>query len=380
MRKDYISIPKSNSIPFVKIEELDNLITFENEENLFSFENQNKIPYCSNFIYLKSDKPSFQVKSNFLKNQLFLRKEDGTEKELFLSKVTDNLDRFESYDCKIYNHYSGKIGIYFEEGNTYNQSQEINGIFSLLGEIPESMKIGNEIYLEGFGNFNIESILIDEEKNKKIGIISGININEEQGVIYSCTYDVINFEVYEYYFNFEDFEEGFYDFYLKSTSSDDLINYFQSENIEIKSILDNSLSIYSYNEDNRDMFFSSGIRNNSRFIFSEIDKYIKDESEINIDDDNAQLIKSFINFGHTFKFENITEKELDVLVICLSSESIFINGIGYIKDGSPSFEKIQNTNIYKLEMNMLKTNVKLDLQKPRFNLIDFLIPNLIPDN
>ena len=138
------------------------------------------------------------------------------------------------------------------------------------------------------------------------------------------------------------------------------------------------MCIHCYNQDNKDLFYKYGLINQLRVRYSDLERYIKDESEININHDSSQLIKSFLNFGYKFSFENLTTKQLDILNISLSSENIFINGIGYIKDGAPSIEKIENTNIYSLETQMLKTNVELNLTNPRLSLLDYLIPRKFP--
>jgi len=45
------------------------------------------------------------------------------------------------------------------------------------------------------------------------------------------------------------------------------------------------------------------------------------------------------------------------LVVALSCENLFINGIGYVKDGNVSSENIDNTNLYEVKATLIKTNV-----------------------
>tara|TARA_R110000851_G_scaffold132988_3_gene267598 strand:+ start:295 stop:1443 length:1149 start_codon:yes stop_codon:yes gene_type:complete len=381
MKNNYLEVPVSNSIPFVKVEDADNLIIFNNDSNLFSFENQNKISYASNFIYEKKDIPSLQIKSNFDNIQAFLRKEDETEEEIFLLKKSNNLDKFQKMDCIAYPHSSGRLAIYFETGDYYDENNVVLSSYSLNGNLPEFAKIGNYVQIDSLGFHEIISILIDTDINKKIIIFDqAYAIGGNTLTIISSTYNLLDFEVYEYYFNFNEKEEGYYDVHIKASSSDQQKEEnLLSENFLIQEKHENTQSISYYNNDNRDMFYFYKIRNNLRVLFSEIERYVKQESEINIDDDNAQIIKSFLNFGYNFIVEDLTQKEADILLVAICSENVFINGFGYIKDGEPSLEKTERTNIYKLDFKMIKTNIKLNQSSIRFQLIDLLIPSTIPN-
>ena len=45
------------------------------------------------------------------------------------------------------------------------------------------------------------------------------------------------------------------------------------------------------------------------------------------------------------------------LAIALSCENVFINGLGYVKNGSLEPEPIENTNLHNLIAEMIKTNI-----------------------
>lgn len=377
-REDYFEIPKSNAIPFVLIQSIDEERTFNNDENLFQCDNLSPFAYSEDVLFQKKDRPSLQIKSNYKTLEVYLRKEDETQQEILMSKKSSNLSKFEKLDCIAYSHSSNRLAVYFESGNTYNESGIVNGTHDLQGNLPDFARIGNYVEIDNLGTFQISSILIDYDINKKIIIFEEEYIDEQIETSASSIYDILPFEVYEHYFNFKDLEEGYYDIYIKATSSSGFVKEYLSENIFIKENHEQTISIHYYGSENKDLFYKYGLINQLRVRYSDLERYIKDESEININDDLAQLIKSFVNFGYEFNFEDLTTKQLDILILCLSSESVFINGIGYIKDSSPSYEKIKNTNIYNLKARMLKTNFKLNLSNPRLSLLDFLIPIYIP--
>ena len=377
-REDYLEIPKSNAIPFVLIQSIDEEKTFNNDENLFQCDNLSPFAYSEDVLFQKKDRPALQIKSSYKTLEVYLRREDETQQEILMSKKSSNLSKFEKLDCVAYSHSSERLAVYFQSGNTYNESGIVNGTHELQGNLPDFARIGNYVEIDNLGTFQISSILIDYDINKKIIIFEEEYTDEQIETSASSIYDILPFEIYEHYFDFKNLEEGYYDVYVKATSNSGLVKEYLSENIFIKENHEQTFSIHYYGSDNKDLFYKYGLINQLRAKYSDLERYIKDESEINVNDDLAQLIKSFLNFGYKFSFENLTTKQLDILTTAFSSESVFVNGIGYIKDGSPTPEKTENTNIYNLEMNMLKTNFELNLENPRVSLIDFLIPNTIP--
>jgi hypothetical protein len=377
-RIDFIDIPDGNSIPFVKVEDTDSLSLFENEENLFECESQVMFPYSSDVLFQNKDKPSLQVKSNLDTIDVFLRKEDESSTKILMSKRSSNLNKNLKLDCFSYSHSSGRLAIYFQEGNTYDNEGNVNGTHELKGNLPEFATIGNYVEVGSIGTFQISSILIDYTINKKAIIFEEQYLEAESSTTALSIYDLLNFEVYEHYFDFSKLEEGYYDVYIKGTSSLGKVYEYLSENILIKEKHEKTFAIHYYNEDNKDFFYKYGLINQLRQKYSDFERYNKSENEINVNDNSSSLIKSFLNFGYKYSFEELSNKKLDILSIALSSESVFINGIGYIKDSQDSIEKIENTNVYKLEAQMLKTNVKLVLSRSRLSVLDYLMPNIFP--
>ena len=379
-RKDYINIPKGNSIPFVKIEQGNDISLFENEENLFDSEDLVVTPYSNDVLYQKKDKPCLQIKSNLSTLEVYLRKEDETQQQVVMSKKSNNLDKFKKMDCIAYPHSSGRLAIYFEQGDVYDENNVVLSSYSLNGNLPEFAQIGNYVQIDSIGLLEISTILIDRDINKKVIIFEqAYAIAGNTLTIAACNYDLINFEVYEKYFNFNELDEGYYDIYVKGTSSTGIEYEYLSENILILDKHPNTFAIHYYNEDNKNLFYKYKLINQLRQRYSDFERYNKDENEININDDKSNLIKSSLNFGYKFVYERLNLKESDILSIALSSENVFINGIGFIKDGTASPEKLENTNVYKFECDMLKTNTKLSLTNPRHDLIDLLIPSTIPN-
>lgn len=357
-REPVVVISKVNPINFVKIEDIDNISKFNNSDNSFNKDGFNDFNFCNNTLFNLYDKTKIQLKTNYKNIVSKIRFENGTEEQFYFELKTNNLSRYEKMDCIYYKHSSGKLGIYFNTGNTYNNLNVVIGDYELNGNLPEFGKIGNVISIDGLGVFNIYNTVIDSSINKKVILIDEIYEGELTLSKIECIYDLINFEIYEYEFDFSSFEVGLCDVYIEANNSDEDKVVFLSENLDIQEDNKNSLVIISNNsiKNNRDVFYKFGIKFLCRFIHSSVSGYVKDSSEININDNSINSISSTVNFGDEFEFEDLTKKQMEQLTLVLSSEFIFINGISYLKDGELSIENEKNTNIYSIKAKMIKTN------------------------
>ena len=378
-RQNYLNISKANAINFVQVKELDNVDSFRNEDNLFQYENLVNFPYSENLLFNKKDKPALQIKSNRDKLQVFLRYEDSQTEEILMYKKSNNLNVFSKLDCKVYSYMNSKLAIYFDSGNEYDENGDVKSEYELNGNLPIFAKIGGFIEVGGFGLFEVSNIILDSSINKKVVIFEETYVGEAVDSVATSIYDLLNYNIYEHYFNLTNLKDGLYDIYIKASDSDNnnVLEYL-SENIHVLDEHYGTLSIHYYEDNNKDLFYQYDLINQLRVEYSDITRFNVEENEININDNIANSIKSSLNFGDRFLFEDLTTKQLDTMSIALSSESVFINGIGYIKNGSLNIEKQERTNIYSLEVEMLKTNVELNLTNPRLSLLDYLIPRKFP--
>ena len=182
------------------------------------------------------------------------------------------------------------------------------------------------------------------------------------------------------------FEVGLCDIVIEFNNEETDKVIYQSENIEIIEEHDNSLEILSFNDyyNNRDVFYKFDIKFFSRYYYSTIETYTKEESEININDDNINSIKSSVTFGEEYLFEDLTRKQMEHLSIILSSEFVFINDIGYLKDGDLNIENEKNTNIYSIKAKMIRTGESYSTQETIYSGSDELteeiyVPRIITD-
>ena len=387
-RDDYVYISKGNAINFVELQEVDDIYSFKNDSNSFQCQELATFKYSGNLMVNKLDVISFQIKSNYEKIEMYFRNEKEEIIPLELTKKSNNLDNFYSCDSNLYSNENGKLAMYFESGNVYNSLGDVIGTHELDGDLPEFGKIGNNVQVSGFGLLKISSISIDYDLNKTTLIFDQEYLGEDIEVVVVSVYDLLPYEIYEDYFKFNKLEDGLYDFYIKVTNSKGGTREFQSYNIELSDKHEDTLSIHYYNTSNRSLFYEYDLVNQLRVTYCRAYRFNNQESEININDNSSESITSVLNFGYTFVFEDLTTKQSESLSLALSCESVFINGIGYVKSDDISLTNQENTNVYSLEVNMLETNKRLEIENKRNNsitlfflsssIIDWLIPNLYP--
>lgn len=361
-RADYIYISKANSINMVEIVNPDDLLVFANENNLFNVDSQADFAYTEPTVFNNKDVPSLQIKSNYETMQLFRRNEDLVETELELLKMSDNLNKYANMDCIAYEHPSGRLAIYFDTGNIYDENNTVIGTYNLNGELPEFCKVGNIIDVAGIGGFQVSSVLIDYDINKKVCVFEYVYNTGTVNTKCCSVYDIIHYDVYEHYFDLKSLADGYYDIYVKATNKDEVVVEFLSENLLVQSENEGSIAMYySDDNDNKDIFYKYGFVNFLRVFYADISRYNKEDNELNVNDNSTSLINSTLNFGNKFFFEDLTTKQIDTLSLALSCKNVFISGLGYLKDSSIAIETIDNTNIGTLEASMLLTNKKLQL-------------------
>jgi hypothetical protein len=380
-RESFAMISKANPLNFIQLEDIEGVNIFKNDSNSFGYDGFENIKYCDNTIFDNKDSTSMQIKSNFANITAKFRFEsDLVADEIVIDfvKKSDNLSKYENLDCVYYKHKSGKLAIYFNSGNTYNSLGAIIGTYELNGNLPNFAKIGNVINLDGIGAFAIYNVIKDSDINKKVILLDELYNGALTVSKIECLYDLLNFDVFEAEVSFALFEVGLWDAAVELSNDENDKVTFQSENIDIQEEHKNSINIISYNslKNNRDVFYKYGIRFFSKFYYSHVEGYTKEESEININDNSAGSIKSILNFGDQFLFEGLTKKQMEQLSIVLSSEFVFINGVGYLKDGDLDIENEEGTNVYSIKAKMLKTNENYTTQESGYSGTDELVEEI----
>lgn len=357
-RDGFSYISNANSINFIKSETIDGCSIFKNDENSLDCGSLQPIVHKTFTLFQTCDTSTIQIKSNYENVSTVLRDSSFNETVLTVNKLSTNLNRFQSLDALYYKYREGKLGIYFDTGSTYDEFGVYIEDYTLNGNLPEFATLGNLVSLEGIGVYEIVDILYDEDKNKRVIIVDYFhNDTNPTSIIVSSIYDILKYEVYEFEIDWSLFNVGYYDIVVTNTDTNIGTQIHISDTIFLDVEHKKTLAIRYFNNNNRDVFYKYGIEHFIRVPYITVIPKNKEESEINITDSSASVIESSVYPMNEFKFKEVSNRKMAQIVVSLSCENVFINGIGYIKDGSIETSNIENTNLQEITADMLKTNV-----------------------
>ena len=404
-REPYFFISNINSLGFSKNEtwngNQDGI--HKNSQNTLSGVDLGRISYVQNDIFRNEDNIKIQFKSNYQDHIIHVENCSGQEitninLNIEATRMSTNLNLFESLDCTAYIREGGNLGIYFTSGDTYdiNGATIPGGGYTLQGNLPDSAIIGNSIFIQverppdplnpgTFYYYNgiyvIENIFYDRDVNKRV-----IAINTNANILAGDTlglmrayYDIIPFEVYEFDIDFANImqylptfgqgsertirfrievQDDVYQNLDYYTEYIDVLNestYTQSRGLE------NLLAINYYGDNNRSIFYLYGI---SHFIRAEVlslENTVIDESEAQIGDLKTYLSRSTVNQGLIIRFAEVTERVKIKILLALSSKYLFINTVGYVKNSAFEVELIQGTNLYTITATLIQSGKNFNI-------------------
>jgi len=354
-REPYVFLSKANSINFAKQEDIDGCAVFRNSENSLAYQGLNSFNYCQDILFQKCDKVMTQFKSMYSNPSVKVRSELGVETNILLVKQSNNLSRFQRMDCLYFRYGENLTAVYFEQGNYYDEFDAVTGTYTLNGNLPEFATVGQSVNVDGLGAFNILDTFFDDEVKKFVLIIDYNTVSEitETSKIESI-YDILPFEIYDFEIDWSLFDVGLYDVLITNEDSNHDTVYLLSENIDIQDEHKQCLAIEYYNNNNRDIFYTYGQKNFIRIPFFEVVAIPKDFIDINIADESSEVVKSTVNDIDQFSFQELPTEMMRKLVIALSCENVFINGLGYVKDTQVESKNTERTNLYEVTARMLR--------------------------
>jgi hypothetical protein len=366
-------ISERNSLSFSKNETWNGLQggVHKNSDNVLSFADIANTVYDERVILRDTDNIRIQFKSNYTDHNIFaLDCEDGnTGYTPVVEKMSNNLDRFESLSCDLVNvdYSNNRAGIYFDTGTRYDESGSVIGEYELYGNLPDSAIIGNYYHLGiGYGTREIVDLIYDSILNKRLVVFNmQVPIGSPISITMKAYYDLLPFEIYEFNLNIgspilKPQENSFKVRIQCLHNAYTELNYYSEYINVIKSTdeyeLNKYVAIDYYGTNNRKVFYNYGIKHFMRAEILNINSIIEDSNEIVKGDLNTYVSESVLNKGIAIKFADVTYRVMMKLSLALSSENLFINGLGFVKKESLEVEPIANTNLYSIGCQLLSTN------------------------
>lgn len=352
IQNPYFYYSKSNSI---RMAERNNELP--NDENSLSCESLAKLPYKEIQRFNESDIITVQFKSNLSTNEAKVINENNLETNLIVDKKTNNIGNKEKRDAVIYKFSNFKSGIYFINGNIYNyDTNAVVDDYSLNGLLPNWAEIGKYISIDSIW-YLIENIVYVESKNADVIVISRVSVYPMgESVIVGSIYNIQNYEVYETTIVMANFLNQNIRLEINAYDSEFETKNYLSEVLNIQEKQKDCLEIFYFNIDNNDVFYQTGIKHLLRLPFTKINGYFDDNSENNKTDSTVISLNATLYEGTEFIFEPVTKEIWRKLSIALSHKFVFINDVGYVKDGEIEVDgALEDTNLYVVTAKMLKT-------------------------
>ncbi|WP_395051669.1 hypothetical protein, partial [Flavobacterium sp.] len=345
----YFYISKSNSFRFANRITFGDSENYKNDENTLSCEVDVLKPYKEFQQFQSADIITTQFKSNYETNVAKVIKTDLSEIDVPVVKMTNNIGIKDKRDAFKYNLGSGKTGLYFQSGNIYDYTTGlVSDSFVLNGALPEWAVIGN-YFAVGSAWFLIEEILFDETKNADVIVFANTYTGIDVNVIAASIYNRFNYEVYEFTIDMVDYIDQQFRVRLVNSNVNFPTITHLSEVIWCKVKHENVLEIKYRNTTNTDIFYSTGIEHKIRIPYLKVSGKSDEQSEVHKTDTDAILLNADIYEVEEFQFKPVTKEIWRKMVIALSHEKVFINGVGYVKNGSFNSEgPLDKSNLYVL--------------------------------
>lgn len=355
----YFEISKSNSIRFANRITWGDSGNYKNDENTLSCEADVKNAFKQIQLFQTSDVITTQFKSNYSVNEAKVVKSDLSELNVPVVKKSNNIGLTDSRDARKYDLGNGKTGVYFTSGNIYdfNTGMDTGEDHTLNGTLPYWAKAGNSIKISTAW-FLIESIIYDDMKNADVIVFSDNYTGADTSVIVGCQYNKFDYEVYEFTIDMLDYmDEDIRVKIIATSPSFTTLNYL-SELINVKVRHPKTVEINYWNDDNTDIFYSTGIRHKIRVLLDKKEGVSEDENELLKTDSTAITLSSQLYELDEFKFEPLTKELWRKLLIALSCKNVIIDEVGYAKteSGFESEGPLEKSNLYVLKAKMIKNS------------------------
>lgn len=349
-------ISKSNSFRFANRISFGDSENYKTDENTLSCEVDVELPYKEIQQFQSADIITTQFRSNYASNIATIVKEDETIINIPVEKKTNNIGIKDKRDARKYDVGDGKTGVYFISGNVYDYTTNIiTGTYTLNGTLPQWAQIGNYITISGFW-FLIEDIIFDETKNADVIVFTNAYTDPEVNIIIGTVYNRFNYEIYEFTIDMVNYINQQFNVKLINSNVNFPTITHLSEVIWCKVKHENVLEIRYRNTTNTDIMYSTGIEHKIRIPYIKISGKTDKQSEVHKTDTDAILLNADLYEVDDFQFEPVTKEIWRKLMMALSHEKVFLNGVGYVKSGSFNTEgPLERSNLYVLTATMIKT-------------------------
>tara|TARA_R110002051_G_scaffold318245_1_gene400385 strand:+ start:21049 stop:22206 length:1158 start_codon:yes stop_codon:yes gene_type:complete len=359
--KEIFYISKANSIPFVD-RGINKYIT---EDNALSFEGKQFLSKKATWNFKPSDQPTIQIQSNLSNIKAKIYKDAILQETIDAVLKIENLNQNITLDCEVISlEESINKGLKFTSGNIYDNSIDLNVLetYNVFGNLPDftlSDKniIGKNITIDTT-DYEILSIIYDEAESAWCLEIDTTTLTNDDYIM-SLDYDIEAFNVYEIPFDFEQYNNSNLLILIEAETESEQKRYKVSEHLSI-GFFEGQIEIQYAGLDDKDIFYSTGIKHLLRTSYLKIIPYTAEENENQTNDNSVYLVDSQTNEGFEYFLGTMTFGKYRQIVLALNHSQLFIDSTGFVIDGAVTKEDNEETNLVDVSFKVLKSNADFE--------------------
>lgn len=381
-------LSNTNSIRYKKDESWDNVTIFKNDYNTLSFEEQARLVIRFVHQYLNSDVVSTQLKTSYETVEAnAIDCSTGQKTALTVIRKTDNLNKKDRRDALGYSFADGRFGFYFTAGNIYDPELPTNvvtGTYDLYGGLPQWGKVGVFISVEQTGFAKITGIEFVEDVNAYVLIVDGDFSANPNPQTVEATYNVFDWDAFEFDVDLAAIPyDAFHVEVLLSDATDGFDSVrFLSEEIQGFDDLSEFITLVSYNTENNDIAYSTGIKHLIRLDYDLFG--LADESELDTEKGDQQVynLKGYSYPKKVLSLSHLTTGIARKVRQMLTLDTVIINGVNYVVEEVGEPIRIGITNQYKMDVTLFEIEDKLAADQVDTGISIEIedVPGLIADN
>lgn len=358
--KEIFYISKANSIPFVDR----GVNRYKTEDNSLTFEGKQFLSQRDIWNLQPNDKPIIQIQSNLSNIKAKVYHNNTFQEEINASLKIENLDQNITLDCSVVTlSESNNLGVKFTSGNIYDNASDLNIIdtYNIYGNLPDFTLtdkniIGKSITINGV-NYEILSFIYDENEEAWCLEIDTITLTIGNYVM-SLGYNIEEFNIYEIPFNLEQYNNK--ELIILIQAEKEGYTYYKVSELLSIGFFENQIEVQYAGSDDKDIFYSTGIKHILRLNYIKIIPYTVEENENQKNDNDAYLVDSQTNEGLEYYLDTMSFKKYRQIILALNHQQLFIDGVGFVIDGAVTKEDNEETNLVDVTFKVIKSNTDFE--------------------
>jgi hypothetical protein len=352
-------ISESMSIRFKHKEVWDNYDIFKNDYNTLSCEEDTVVANRYVQPFTPANVVTTQMLSNYESIYVNVIKENGSKINIPVKTMKTFLNRKDKRNAYVTAISPTKAGVYFNGGNVFDyDTNVVIGPSNLNGGLPDYASIGNYVFIAYYNAWLlIEDIMYNEAANADMLVVSYSGQAGTVLTVASSNWNQKNFNVYEFVIDFAVFLNEYVQVEVLQVSSSGFGTYdYISELIEIRKYFPNMVELLWWNYEDSNVFYSTGIKNLANYYLHSFTASNDNDVVINKTSNTSVMVSAASYDTKEIVLDDLSTGIMKQVAQALLHKGLMVNRISFIASGAPTSTVVDNTNIYRVNCVLIRTN------------------------